>query len=585
MASRGTTSHLGDVQPASSKWREALPSRGYKMITPLTQQENQHLKVRMLDSSMQLSSVSCMAISDRGYGENDIIVQAEGKGKSNQLQFLLIKARDTSLLSKCVAPGPVNDMDWLNNVLVMASDNGNVNLHRIDRTIMNGKNYNSKELNCTVYNLPSLRHNSSATPSPEHYTHTSKITRVYLQPVPSSSNTYSSGKSDDSSTGSASDSDSPRSKSRSSAQNRNSKSISPVSPQAIAKVFNSASMGEQPSKFMSLENHRFHIWQIERNETPLNSVKGSNTPLTCAAWNAHDVNQIVIGGVSHGFKILDIRALNNANSTTVSWKCDHAHADVIRDIQWNPMIPHWLATCGSDNVINIWDLRYNSGTPVIALEGHDNIVKRLSWSRFHCETLLSGGIDHCVKLWNLKVEPHYILATVSNIFNDSICGVECSRTRSMYFYGQSAAGELVTLEATPMFMSPLVYSRFNEDDIEERNAENFIYYRLLKNAFTKILVMAKKYKAENNLDKALRLLELCKVRPLPSSKIFHNDYFSSGSEAIERFKKELREYSYFLPPNAKGMNEVWLIFILYILYKRYLIFFPFIGTSRYFKGG
>lgn len=32
----------------------------------------------------------------------------------------------------------------------------------------------------------------------------------------------------------------------------------------------------------------------------------------------------------------------------------NAHDDVIRDIQWNPFVPHWLASAGEDSVVNVW---------------------------------------------------------------------------------------------------------------------------------------------------------------------------------------------------------------------------------------
>lgn len=50
---------------------------------------------------------------------------------------------------------------------------------------------------------------------------------------------------------------------------------------------------------------------------------------------------IMLGGVSRSLKLIDIREMKGGQSAIVSWRKEEAHADAIRDIQWNPMIPHW----------------------------------------------------------------------------------------------------------------------------------------------------------------------------------------------------------------------------------------------------
>jgi len=605
------------VLPASSQWRQPLPSRGYKPITTDTQQQ-QFIKVRSLDNAQQgLSSVTSMAISDY----NDTIVRSESTPNSQQLQFLCSSSvnnkqqkQEIQVLSTCDAPGPVNHLDLCGNVLMMASDQGAVYMNRVDMSLIMGSKVSSKPLvnaECTVYHLPSLNTDQYVAPSPEQYTQSNRMTRVYIQPVPydarskmvntgptlsSLMNKKKMGKkkkrgdssdsdndSDDGSDNSDNDDSSESSESSdeddskvTAAQRirrriakrkakkdkkKKKKKSSEKSSKSSNDALNSiASDVAQPTKFLALENHRLHIWQIDRESEPLNTVKGSNAPLTCAAWNMHNTNQLIIGGVSRSLKVLDIRSMVNKTGKSVtgnllSWKCDNAHSDAIRDVQWHPMIPHWLATCGNDNVINIWDMRYNNGTPVIALEGHDNIVKSISWSNFHCDILLSGAVDHSVKLWNLRVEPHHIIATINNTFTDSVCNVLCSKTKAMSFYCQSNSGEFATIETTSTFMSPLVTSRFNENETEERDIEQIVYYRQLRSAFEKILELAKKHRADNNLEKALRLLEFCKERHLPQMKAYHNAFFNS-TESIARFKKELRDYSYYLPPKVRGMDEI-----------------------------
>jgi hypothetical protein len=45
--------------------------------------------------------------------------------------------------------------------------------------------------------------------------------------------------------------------------------------------------------------------------------------------------------VSRSLKLIDIREMKGGQSGLVAWRKEEAHSDAIRDIQWNPMIPHW----------------------------------------------------------------------------------------------------------------------------------------------------------------------------------------------------------------------------------------------------
>src|SRR5690606_3724588 len=97
---------------------------------------------------------------------------------------------------------------------------------------------------------------------------------------------------------------------------------------------------------------------------------------------------------------------------------------------------------------------------------------------------------------------------------------------------------------------PLVYSRFSYKEAEERKIETLIYCRSLSSAFNSVIDMARAHKNNNRLDKALQLLDLCRPRKLSST-------IRSG-DPRETFRKEVDDYSYFIPPNyifnAKEVN-------------------------------
>ena len=35
------------------------------------------------------------------------------------------------------------------------------------------------------------------------------------------------------------------------------------------------------------------------------------------------------------------------------WKAGDAHADVIRDISWSPLVPNWVASAGDDGCVQV----------------------------------------------------------------------------------------------------------------------------------------------------------------------------------------------------------------------------------------
>jgi WD40 repeat protein len=36
------------------------------------------------------------------------------------------------------------------------------------------------------------------------------------------------------------------------------------------------------------------------------------------------------------------------------WKVADAHDDVIRDVAWSPLMPHWLASAGDDGCVQVF---------------------------------------------------------------------------------------------------------------------------------------------------------------------------------------------------------------------------------------
>lgn len=103
----------------------------------------------------------------------------------------------------------------------------------------------------------------------------------------------------------------------------------------------------------------------------------------------------------------------------------------------------------------------------------------------HFQTLLRY---HC---WRYHVLVHLLI----------VATVEFSRNSKPPLqnqcFGLSSAGEFTTVTLTPMFLEPLVFSRFSADEEQERQVEKLIYIRHFTGAYKNIIDIATKYKEQN----------------------------------------------------------------------------------------
>jgi hypothetical protein len=73
---------------------------------------------------------------------------------------------------------------------------------------------------------------------------------------------------------------------------------------------------------------------------------------------------------------LALRAMTSPWLRAQSWMVPNAHADIIRDVAWSPLVPYWFASAGDDGTVHVWDVRYGV-LPVRSLELHTNRVTKV----------------------------------------------------------------------------------------------------------------------------------------------------------------------------------------------------------------
>jgi len=114
----------------------------------------------------------------------------------------------------------------------------------------------------------------------------------------------------------------------------------------------------------------------------------------------HPIVKHWIGTVSDDLtlQILDVRRPQNDSAAVVA---RDGHTDAINALAFNPRTEFLIATASADKTIGIWDIR-NLKQKVHTLEGHNDAVTSLSWHPTETSILGSGSYDRRVIFWDLS---------------------------------------------------------------------------------------------------------------------------------------------------------------------------------------
>ena len=124
----------------------------------------------------------------------------------------------------------------------------------------------------------------------------------------------------------------------------------------------------------------------------------------------------------------------------------YKHKNESNLVRWNPIVPYWLATSLTDS-LNIFDIRYNSATPVLSIQ-HSNIHE-LCWSPINCDLILAASRDRRTNLWSLRhsEEDDCRLSMTINRFDlGSLAAASNASGSNHFFYGLDDADSLVKIK-------------------------------------------------------------------------------------------------------------------------------------------
>lgn len=245
---------------------------------------------------------------------------------------------------------------------------------------------------------------------------------------------------------------------------------------------------------------------------------------------------------------LAIYDLRQSNPNIPVWSVESAHSGAIRDIASNPFIPYWIATAGSDSMVNIWDIRTGKA-PVIQLSNHLNSVNSISWSPVNCDILLSGGSDRRFNVWNLRQAPYYVVGTVEHL-DTSVVSVGFTNERPFPpVFAVTASGTIEHITLTPKFLNSMTPSLYGQQRQAIKQVEKEIYTRNFEDGFRKAYNFALKLQSEEERTvEANSLLSICYQRQ-PPTEYSVAELARGPIITVDQFLKDLEFFSYHIPPN------------------------------------
>ena len=106
--------------------------------------------------------------------------------------------------------------------------------------------------------------------------------------------------------------------------------------------------------------------------------------LTTGEWNPHHNSSTVATANDNHVKGWDLRTMKP------TWTIENAHAQLIRDLDFNPNKQYVIASCGDDCKAKFWDVR-KSTEPLLVIAQHSHWIWAIKYNNFHDQLLLTSS--------------------------------------------------------------------------------------------------------------------------------------------------------------------------------------------------
>jgi len=115
--------------------------------------------------------------------------------------------------------------------------------------------------------------------------------------------------------------------------------------------------------------------------------------MTTGEWNPHHNSSTVATANDNHIRGWDLRTMKT------TWSIENAHAQLIRDLDFNPNKQYVIASCGDDCKAKFWDVRKTT-EPLLVIAQHSHWIWAIKYNNFHDQLLLTSSSDSRVMLHN-----------------------------------------------------------------------------------------------------------------------------------------------------------------------------------------
>lgn len=157
---------------------------------------------------------------------------------------------------------------------------------------------------------------------------------------------------------------------------------------------------EDASQLLTVNTQQLCVWDVESRTliNTLNVNPGEKSfHISGTRWSPHSNCAIVGFGSARNLYANDLRC-SNEGSNSFAWTIANAHADTVRDLDFNPNAQYHLVSCGDDCEYKFWDVRNCKVPAVVMRSQHSHWVWSVRYNQYHDQLVLSCSSDSRVVL-------------------------------------------------------------------------------------------------------------------------------------------------------------------------------------------
>ncbi|XP_068201072.1 EARP-interacting protein homolog isoform X2 [Palaemon carinicauda] len=157
---------------------------------------------------------------------------------------------------------------------------------------------------------------------------------------------------------------------------------------------------EDDSRLVTLVDNHLYLWDVKAagksaKMTGEVTVEGrGSVSLGSGRWYPHQLGSQVAATHGSSVRAWDLRTMKP------SWCVEAAHVQLVRDLDFNPNMQYYMATCGDDCKTKFWDIR-NTQQPLKELTDHSHWVWSVRYNASYDQLVLTCSSDQRVILSNL----------------------------------------------------------------------------------------------------------------------------------------------------------------------------------------